>query len=1000
MKSALVAVAVAAIVTWSPPARAQIPPELEGQQIMDVVLEGPSKDTASPWNLGVPLGAPVTRSVVREITQRIINSGRWTDVQVFVTGVSGGVRVHVYVVPRIEVVRVELIGVEALDENDLRREIGVLPGQELTDEQRDVIGREVLSHYRDRGYDDTRVRVLFRDMDDPATKVLRIEVREGRRSVISRVQVRGSVPPSVHLHRRLGFSEGDPVNRLRINESVARTATRIRAEGWLEARLEAPVYLDTPGGTMVRFDAHVGPKYKVRMDDPSPLTRDEIVELANLGAEPLSRAALQAAREAIRDRFQQHGFHDAQVHIQAEQLDATRGSLVIRLNRKAQLTVIHIAFPGASHFSRDYLREQIFAYLEEDLPGSSVLYPVDSDTLDRVGYGTSPSSLRRKQAPVVSDPTRTYYEPTYDEAIKHITELHEADGYLHVKVGPATLGRLKNNEVVVQVPVVEGPRTRVHSLRITGNNIVPGADLVRTTDLSRGKPFSYLALEEARIRILDHYKDRGHFYATVEPSVRLSEDKTLAEIRLDVVESFPVRVGEIIVRGAERTSRGLIRERLTVESGDLLRPTALQESQEKLVQLGVFSGVNLTPADRELPARTKDLVVTVTERNSQFLDFNLGFSTGEGTRGGFEYGYRNLGGYAVGLALRVQLAYQFIFIDSQIRRRYDDLLEEDGILARLERNVSLGLSVPHLAFLPDVRWAVDVVHARQNERDFGLDNNAVSTTLTWQPLRLLTVTLGESLENNNVDLLVGDSLEEFLQQNTDPRLERLLRVPEGDSTILSTTVNTRLDLRNNPFVPTKGFLFSAGAEYARTLATDAPGDTEFLSNFFKFTGTATAYVSIARGWVLATQVRSGRVVHVVDESRTYPNRSFFLGGADTMRGYLQDALISQDIADEIERDPNLGPNDVVRGGDTFFLIRSELRFPLFGSLQGGLFADVGNVWTDADRFNPIQLRPTAGLGLRLATPVGPLAFDYGFIILPREALDEGLGAFQFSIGLF
>ena len=47
-----------------------------------------------------------------------------------------------------------------------------------------------------------------------------------------------------------------------------------------------------------------------------------------------------------------------------------------------------------------------------------------------------------------------------------------------------------------------------------------------------------------------------------------------------------------------------------------------------------------------------------------------------------------------------------------------------------------------------------------------------------------------------------------------------------------------------------------------------------------------------------------------------------------------------------------------------------------------------------------RLRPTTGFGLRMSTPVGPIALDYGFILLRREELGEPIGSLHFSIGLF
>jgi outer membrane translocation and assembly module TamA len=79
--------------------------------------------------------------------------------------------------------------------------------------------------------------------------------------------------------------------------------------------------------------------------------------------------------------------------------------------------------------------------------------------------------------------------------------------------------------------------------------------------------------------------------------------------------------------------------------------------------------------------------------------------------------------------------------------------------------------------------------------------------------------------------------------------------------------------------------------------------------------------------------------------------------------------------------------------------RLELRFPLklWSSLQGGLFLDLGNLWRDPGAFEP-RLRTGLGVGLRIATPIGPIAFDYGFNL--ERYRWEDVGAPNFSIGLF
>jgi len=122
--------------------------------------------------------------------------------------------------------------------------------------------------------------------------------------------------------------------------------------------------------------------------------------------------------------------------------------------------------------------------------------------------------------------------------------------------------------------------------------------------------------------------------------------------------------------------------------------------------------------------------------------------------------------------------------------------------------------------------------------------------------------------------------------------------------------------------------------------------------------------------------------------------------------------VPQDLAEQVlDQDDDLSIREVVlRGGDIFINPRAEIRIPLGGSVQTALFVDAGNLWADRSEFDPTVLRYTAGTGLRIETPVGPLVFDYGFNLerladaFGRESESardwEDIGAFHFSIGLF
>jgi outer membrane protein insertion porin family len=314
--------------------------------------------------------------------------------------------------------------------------------------------------------------------------------------------------------------------------------------------------------------------------------------------------------------------------------------------------------------------------------------------------------------------------------------------------------------------------------------------------------------------------------------------------------------------------------------------------------------------------------------------------------------------------------------------------------------------IPRLPGLGATRTNLDLVHVRDNERDFGLDKNGITLAFTERPWQGVTLLEAADLENNNVDLFVSQALKDFLAQTTDLRLRRLLRVPEGNSTLVAVRASASFDQRDSPFVPTRGYFISTSGELASTLQTES-GDpaAEFLSRFVKLQITGSGYVPLGRSVVLAGQLRVGRILHLVKASKTYPNRAFFLGGVDTMRGYFEDELLPQDVADSAlaaksPQETASAVNAAVRSGDAFVLVRGELRFPIYGQLGGGLFADFGNLWADASNMNPLDLRPTAGAGLRLNTPVGPIAVDYGIVLKRRTALGEPFGTLHFSIGLF
>jgi outer membrane protein assembly factor BamA len=595
-------------------------------------------------------------------------------------------------------------------------------------------------------------------------------------------------------------------------------------------------------------------------------------------------------------------------------------------------------------------------------------------------------------------------------------------------------------EAVLHLPIKLGPRTILYDVAFEGNSTLVERDLAAAAALSVGKPVSHVELENARRRLLDLYAEEGFAFAEIEGNLDLSFDHTRGRVRFVVSERDRVRVARIDVRGARVTNESLIRRRIALEVGGLYRRSLVRLTEERLSQLGVFSSVSVGFEDPYVPAREKVVVVTVVEGKPQYLDVRPGFATGEGFRITFEYGHRNVAGEAIQLTLHSQLSYlpSAFILEEDVRAKYDELSASE----RLERRNTATVEFPDIGLGPLFRLTVEGVDVGDNARDYRIEKDAAILTLHFRPGGGLWFQLGGSLERNNANI--------FGSEQASPEQANIFRVPEGKTRVIAERIGVTWDRRDNPLEATRGTVVSVDVEHANALPIEEdaikegapqPCEEDFAatkSDFFRYQGRVGGYIRLnKRGLALALSYRAGAVSQTLPDkknsagvlvqcSRTYPDRLFFLGGVDTVRGFAQDSMVPEDVAQQLLDDAEayhvsstpaqsngdgLDISDVViRGGDAYVNPRAELRIPLTDSVQTALFVDAGNLWTDPTKLELFDLRYATGSGLRVSTPIGPLVFDYGFnvdrvldYISPnrkRQRTWEALGAFHFSIGVF
>ena len=206
-------------------------------------------------------------------------------------------------------------------------------------------------------------------------------------------------------------------------------------------------------------------------------------------------------------------------------------------------------------------------------------------------------------------------------------------------------------------------------------------------------------------------------------------------------------------------------------------------------------------------------------------------------------------------------------------------------------------------------------------------------------------------------------------------------IPDLDRSLLNIKISSISptffwDHRDDAIDPHHGFFTSASVEYAfRALSAEA--------NFMKEFAQGAWYIGFTPRTTLVLSGRAG-LIQPYGHTDVPLSERFTAGGDTSHRAFPLDLLgtTCKDPKEPADCRPTLllvGDNkDIVApiGGNGLLLLNAEYRFPIFASVAGAVFSDVGNVYRDGIHFD--DLRYGVGTGVRYLSPVGPIRFDVGY----------------------
>ena len=557
-------------------------------------------------------------------------------------------------------------------------------------------------------------------------------------------------------------------------------------------------------------------------------------------------------------------------------------------------------------------------------------------------------------------------------------------GYYGTRVVPS-VERMGLDDVSVRFAIAPGDRVILNELAVEGAGEILEADAVRRNlSLRVGGPFRRAAFLASADTIQTMLQRRGHAYAEVLRNYGIDTIADVADVQYVAVPGPVVRVDSILMVGSERLSRRTLQKQITVRPGQILQVPELSNSQRNLHQLSIinFATIEMAPDSLQLDpdSTTATVLVRVVEAPKYLLNTAAGYGSIDCVRTGVRLMDRNfLGG---GRTLELSGSAAKIGVGYPLNLGLDDSLcpglNNDPFSEELTYRVAADFVQPRLL---GTRTGLTLnVHAeRRAELTLFLRESIGSQVVLSRAVgRGVSVGIGANVERGLTEatpaifcVLFAACSEEEAQPLADSRWSNAL------------TLSASMDRTQLLGAVTRGFQLRGGLAWA---SSAFGSDDRYLSAL----GDAVGHYPLRPGWTLAGRLQAGQFLTGrlgLDEAYIPPERRFYAGGPNTVRGFPANALGPQAYVtddENLERDPERYP----LGGTRVVVASAEVNSPspfMPQYLRFAGFVDAGQVWAPGLGFTDVSyvsqpggVRVTPGVGVRITTPVGPIRVDIGY----------------------
>lgn len=777
---------------------------------------------------------------------------------------------------------------------------------------------------------------------------------------------------------------------------------------------DVSISADSIVGDNIYLKIHLAPRPRISTINYNGLKKTEREDMEKklglLKGGQITPNMIDRAKILAKKYFEDKGYKNAEVFIRQRDDVAAKNQVIldIDVDKKEKLKVRTITIDGDNQLGEKKIKGTLFS----------------KGAFAKTHEAGKLSNLLK---------SKKFTPERWAEDKKNLITKYNEYGYRDAVILKDSVWNVDPKHVDIYVKVDEGKKYYIRNIKWVGNTVYSTDYLSRLLDMKKGDVYNqtYMnkRLSQDEDAVGNAYWNNGYLFYNLQPTeVNIVGDSIDLEMR--ITEGQQARINRVRINGNDRLYENVVRRELRTKPGDLFSKEALQRSARELASMGHFDPEAINPVpEPNYEDGTVDINYNLKQKSNDQVELSLGWGqTGVIGRVGLKlnnFSMANLfrrnrehrGIMPIGDGETLSLGAQ---TNGTYYQSYNAQYSTNWLGGKRPIQFSVGMSYSKQTDVSSNYYNSGYMNNYNNYR-YGYGNyNYNSYENYYDPdkyVKLLSVYAGWGKRLSWPDDYFTLSLQ-LQYQRYMLRNWRYFIMSNGSANNLNLNIALNRTSTDNQLFPRRGSDFSVSLtitppwskwdhkDYAH-LATDRNSPTysqeqqekyrwvEYHKWKFK-ARTFTALTSGQKCFVLMTRVEFG-LLGSYNKNKKSPFETYYMGG-DGMSGYST-GYAEETIGLRGYENGSLTPYGAE--GYAYSRMSLELRYPfLLGNttIYGLGFVEAGNAWTETSKFNPFDMKRSAGLGVRIFLPmVGMMGIDwaYGF---DKVFGTKGGSQFHFILG--